>query len=130
MMTHMKVFSIEMTCKIFEISESSFYAWRKNPNRPNAAKRRRVLKFILEGRKDRTMKTHDTTVPALQMALKRRGSRKGLLQPPQKTFRDQLPHIPRIQTIINNFQHGRSRLPEPPVFVGKSISKPSRFELS
>lgn len=53
MMTHMKVFSIEMMCKIFEISESSFYAWRKNPNRPHAAKRRQVLEFILEGRKDR-----------------------------------------------------------------------------
>ena len=53
MMTHMKVFSIEMMCKIFEISESSFYAWRKYPNRPHAAKRRRVLEFILEGRKDR-----------------------------------------------------------------------------
>lgn len=53
MMIHMKVFSIEMMCKIFEISESSFYAWRKNPTRPHAAKRRQVLEFILEGRKDR-----------------------------------------------------------------------------
>ena len=53
MMRQANEFSIEMMCKIFEISESSFYAWRKNPNRPHAAKRRRVLEFILEGRKDR-----------------------------------------------------------------------------
>ena len=53
MMRQANEFSIEMMCKIFEISESSFYAWRKNPNRPHAAKRRRVLEFILEGRKGR-----------------------------------------------------------------------------
>jgi putative transposase len=53
MMRHVNEFSIEKMCTIFEISESSFYAWRKNPRRPHAEKRRAILEFILEGRKDR-----------------------------------------------------------------------------
>ena len=53
MMRHVNEFPIEMMCKIFAISESSFYAWRKTPHRPHAEKRRKILEFILEGRKDR-----------------------------------------------------------------------------
>ena len=53
MMRHANEFSIEMMGKIFEISASSFYEFRKNPRRPHAEKRREVLEFILEGRKDR-----------------------------------------------------------------------------
>jgi putative transposase len=53
MMRHANEFSIEMMCAIFKISESSFYAWRKYPRRPHAEKRRQILEFILEGRKDR-----------------------------------------------------------------------------
>jgi hypothetical protein len=97
----MKVFSIEMMCKIFEISESSFYAWRKNPNRPHAAKRRQILEFILEGRKDRMKQFYGSPrwTKELQAAgfvvseryvarlmkeqgiraLKRRGTHKGLI---------------------------------------------------
>ena len=53
MIRHVNEFPIEMMCKIFAISESSFYAWRKNHHRPHAEKRRKILEFILEGRKDR-----------------------------------------------------------------------------
>ncbi len=53
MMRHANEFSIEMMCAILKISESSFHAWRKNPLRPHAEKRRQILEFILEGRKDR-----------------------------------------------------------------------------
>jgi transposase InsO family protein len=53
MMRHVNEFPIEMMCKLFAISESSFYAWRKTPHRPHAEKRRKILEFILEGRKDR-----------------------------------------------------------------------------
>ena len=31
MMLHVNEFPIEMMCKLFAISESSFYAWRKTP---------------------------------------------------------------------------------------------------
>ena len=47
MMRHVNEFPIEMMCKIFAISESSFYAWRKTPHRPHAEKRRKILEFIL-----------------------------------------------------------------------------------
>lgn len=53
MMRHANEFSIEVMSKVFEISESICYAWRKNPRCPHAEKRRRMLEFILKGRTDR-----------------------------------------------------------------------------
>ncbi len=53
MMRHANEFSIELMCAIFKISETNSYTWRKNPRRPHAEKRRQILEFILEGRKDR-----------------------------------------------------------------------------
>lgn len=53
MIQHASEFSVEKMCKVFDISMSSFYAWKRTPQRPSQMRRQAVLEFILEGRKDR-----------------------------------------------------------------------------
>ncbi len=53
MINHAPEFSVEKMCKIFDISESCFYEWKRNPDRPGVLRRQIVIEFILEGRKDR-----------------------------------------------------------------------------
>ena len=53
MMRHVNEFPIEVMCNHFRNQRAQFYTWRKTPLRPQTEKRRKVLEFILEGRKDR-----------------------------------------------------------------------------
>jgi hypothetical protein len=53
MTQHKDKFPIEKMGKVLKISPSAYYEWCANPHGPRAAKRRDMLEFILEGRKDR-----------------------------------------------------------------------------